>query len=271
MSPEIIKQAANYNDDVLAYILNNPRYYPMFKDCIGAIDGTQVRASVRLNEQLKYIGRNGYATQNIMFVRDFNMCFTFVWVGWEGTAHDTRIFNEALQRLALKLPHPTCDKYYVVDVVYPNTKRYLAPYKCANICYHILDFRRGQTSALRAPREAKETFNYMHSSLRNIIEQTFGVWKARWTLLRDMHLNYTYNYQVSIVLASMAIHNFIRKAGRFNEAFNTAQLQSYNPVEDGASNEDEEDVLATNRTGDDVMLMTAIIDVIAQEVMKSYG
>ncbi|CAI9269594.1 unnamed protein product [Lactuca saligna] len=107
MSADIIRPAVNYNDEVPEYILNNPRYYPMFKDCIGAIDGTHVRALVRQHEEAKYIGRKGYATQNIMDVCDFNMCFTFVWVGWEGTAHDTRIFNEALQRWDLHFPFPT--------------------------------------------------------------------------------------------------------------------------------------------------------------------
>ena len=37
---------------------------------------------------------------------DFNMCFTFAWAGWEGTAHDTRIFLEALHRENLHFPHP---------------------------------------------------------------------------------------------------------------------------------------------------------------------
>ncbi|XP_076937704.1 uncharacterized protein LOC143605503 [Bidens hawaiensis] len=222
MSAEIIKLAASYNHDVPAHILNNPRYYPLFKDCICAIDGTHVRALVRLDDQPKYIGRKGYATQNIMVACDFNMCFTFVWAGWEGTAHDTRIFNEALLRPDLKFPHPAGDKYCVVDVGYPDTKGYLAPYKGVNIRYHIPDFQRGHTSVMRAPRGSKETFNYYHSSLRNIIERTFGVWKARWALLRDMHVNYTCEHQVKIALASMAIHNFIRKAGKYDEAFETA-------------------------------------------------
>ncbi|KAJ0835625.1 putative harbinger transposase-derived nuclease domain-containing protein [Helianthus annuus] len=64
---------------------------------------------------------------------------------------------------------------------------------------------------MRAPRGPKETFNYHHSALRNIIERTFGVWKARWALLRDIHVNYTYEHQVSIVITSMAIHNFVKK------------------------------------------------------------
>ncbi|KAL4561367.1 hypothetical protein LXL04_033532 [Taraxacum kok-saghyz] len=122
MSVDIIKPADNYNDVVPDYVLNNHRYYPMFNDCIGAIDGTHMRASVGRHEEAKYIGRKGYATQNIMDVCDFNMCFTFVLAGWEGTAHDTRIFNEALRRQELRFPHPTGDKYYVVDAMMLDTQ-----------------------------------------------------------------------------------------------------------------------------------------------------
>ncbi|GJW27733.1 putative nuclease HARBI1 isoform X1, partial [Tanacetum coccineum] len=232
LSGDIIKPNTNYNEEVPPQILNNSRYYPMFKNCIGAIDGTHVRASVREHEQAKYIGRKGYATQNIMAACDFNMCFTFAWAGWEGTAHDTRIFYEALRRPEVNFPRPTGDKYYVVDAGYPNTKGYLAPYKGNDIRYHIPDFRRGQSCAQRAPKGKKETFNYYHSSLRNVIERTFGVWKARWAILKDMHVNYSYETQVSIVIASMAIHNYIRKKGQFDDAFNTAQQETYNPGQD---------------------------------------
>ncbi|XP_024966475.1 uncharacterized protein LOC112506566 [Cynara cardunculus var. scolymus] len=149
LGADIIKPNANYKENVPVHILNNSRYYPTIKDCIGAIDGTHVRASVREHDQAKYIDRKGYATQNIMVVCDFNMCFTFAWGGWEGTAHDTRILFEALRRIELKFSHPiggwyffviietfmfsyhlrrikvVClffitDKYYVVDVRYPN-------------------------------------------------------------------------------------------------------------------------------------------------------
>ncbi|KAL4583406.1 hypothetical protein LXL04_007977 [Taraxacum kok-saghyz] len=186
MSAVIIKPDDNYNDKVPDHILNNPRYYPFFKDCIGAIDGTHVKASVAQHEQAKYIGRKGHAMQNIMDFCDFNMCFTF-------------------------------KQNYVVDAGYPNTRGYLAPYKGATIRYHLPDFQRGQTPALRAPRGAKETFNFRHSSLRNIIERTFGVWKARWTILRDMHVNFTYDHQVKTASASMAMHNYIRKGGIIDE------------------------------------------------------
>ncbi|XP_035846381.1 uncharacterized protein LOC110940740 isoform X2 [Helianthus annuus] len=273
LSGDIIMPKANYNDEVPRQLLNNSRYYPMFKDCIGAIDGTHVKASVREHEQAKYIGRKGYATQNIMAACDFNMCFTFAWAGWEGTAHDTRIFLEALRKPEVKFPRPTGDKYYVVDAGYPNTRGYLAPYKGNDVRYHIPDFRRGQTAAQRAPKGLKETFNYYHSSLRNVIERTFGVWKARWAILKDMHVNYSYETQVDIVIASMAIHNYIRMKGHFDEAFNKAQQESYRPSRDVEGNTSiringaQEDI--TTRRRQDDMYMSSVRERIAKNIMQS--
>ncbi|XP_071700423.1 uncharacterized protein [Rutidosis leptorrhynchoides] len=246
LSGDIIKPNTCYNEEVPPQILNDSRYYPMFKDCIGAIDGTHVRASVREHEQAKYIGRKGYATQNIMAACDFNMCFTFAWAGWE-------------------------DKYYVVDAGYPNTRGYLAPYKGNDIRYHIPDFRRGKTAAQRAPKGLKETFNYHHSSLRNVIERTFGVWKARWAILKDMHVNYSYETQVNIVIASMAIHNYIRMKGRFDEAFNTAEQENYHPIQE--LNSESSTSMNVNEGGihrrNDDLYMSVVRDRIARDVMES--
>ncbi|KAL4582191.1 hypothetical protein LXL04_006733 [Taraxacum kok-saghyz] len=269
MSAVIIKPDENYNQNVPDYILNNPRYYPIFKDFIGAIDGTHVKASVAQHEQAKYIGRKGYATQNIMVVCDFNMCFTFVWAGWEGTTHDTRIFNESLQRSELHFPRPMGEKYYVVDAGYPNTRGYLAPYKGATIRYHLPDFQRTQTPALRAPSGAKETFNFRHSSLRNIIERTFGVWKARWAILRDIHVNFTYDDQVKLVLASMAMHNYIRKSGIIDETFNTAQQESYEPTQSTNKNGAQEGPSTHPNGNEDSLWMAAYRDMIAEEIMNT--
>jgi hypothetical protein len=36
----------------------------------------------------------------------FDMQFTFVWAGWEGSAHDTRIFLEAIDNPCIKFPKP---------------------------------------------------------------------------------------------------------------------------------------------------------------------
>ena len=40
----------------------------------------------------RFIGPKQYLTQNILVVCDFDLCFTFALPGWEGSAHDTRVF-----------------------------------------------------------------------------------------------------------------------------------------------------------------------------------
>jgi hypothetical protein len=79
--------------DCHSKIKNDQRYWPFFKNAIGAIDGTHVSCVVSASEQTRFIGRKGYPTQNIMVVCDWNMCFTFVLAGWEGTTHDARVFD----------------------------------------------------------------------------------------------------------------------------------------------------------------------------------
>ncbi|KAL5565506.1 hypothetical protein UlMin_028670 [Ulmus minor] len=120
-----IKLLENY-DVVSHYIQSNRKYWPYFKDCIGAIDGTHIRAKIPVNEQIPYIGRKEFPT---MAACDFDMLFIFLWPGWEGSAHDTRIFLKALRNHDIKFPKPPHDKYYLVDAGYPNMKGYLAPFK----------------------------------------------------------------------------------------------------------------------------------------------
>ena len=81
-------------------------YWPHFKDCIGAIDGSHFPASVPATEQAKYIGRHGYASQNVMAVCDFDMRFTFVVTGWLGSVHDTRVLQDTLITYEDRFPHP---------------------------------------------------------------------------------------------------------------------------------------------------------------------
>jgi hypothetical protein len=63
-------------------------------------------------------------------------------------------------------------KYYLIDAGYPLRIGYLTPYKGEK--YHLPDFRRSGRG-----NKIEERFNYVHSSLRSVIERTFGVWKNR--------------------------------------------------------------------------------------------
>ncbi|XP_044319961.1 protein ALP1-like [Triticum aestivum] len=89
-------------------IEGNYRWDPYFKDCIGAIDGTHVRASVTPDMEASFRGRKTYATQNVMAAVDFDLRFTYVLAGWEGTAHDALVLRDALEREnGLRVPQGT--------------------------------------------------------------------------------------------------------------------------------------------------------------------
>jgi hypothetical protein len=119
-------------------------------------------------------------------------------------------------------------KNYLADAGYPHVKGYMGPYKGER--YHLPDFRRGSQ-----PRGMYEIFNHAHSSLRCTIERTFGVWKNKWKLLHCMS-NFPYDKQVKIVVASMALQNFIRKY-----AIKDAEFQPY---------DDDGDLLPTDSISD---------------------
>ncbi|PPD98144.1 hypothetical protein GOBAR_DD04816 [Gossypium barbadense] len=142
MATDLIAPEDPFFSSIPEQIRNGSRYMPHFNDCIGAIDGTHIAAILPPNEQIPYIGRKGIPTQNVMAVCDFNMCFTFVMAGWEGPAHDTRIFLDAIRDPKYKFPHPPNGKYYLVDSGYPQMKGYLGPYRGQR--YHLPDFRRGR-------------------------------------------------------------------------------------------------------------------------------
>ncbi|KAB2595761.1 hypothetical protein D8674_031211 [Pyrus ussuriensis x Pyrus communis] len=97
MAIDIIKPMDSEFRGTPQEIRRDTRYMPHFKDCIGAIDGVYVEASIPPPYQVPYIGRKGIPTQNIMAACNFDMQFTFACAGWEDTAHDTRAFLSVLQ------------------------------------------------------------------------------------------------------------------------------------------------------------------------------
>ncbi|CAL5322908.1 unnamed protein product [Camellia sinensis] len=87
-------------------IRNNPKYWPYFKDCVGAIDGTHFRVRVPNKDAQRYRGRKCYPTQNALAACSFDLKFTYILPGWEGSASDSRILDNALTREMDKLIVP---------------------------------------------------------------------------------------------------------------------------------------------------------------------
>ncbi|KAI5342156.1 hypothetical protein L3X38_010031 [Prunus dulcis] len=172
MAMDVIKPMDREFSDIPQATLGDSRYMPHFKDCIGAIDGVHVQASIPHQDQVPYMGRKGMPTQKVMAVCNFDMQFIFAYAGWEGTAHDTRVFLSVLRNENLNFPKPPSGKYYLVDA-------------------------------------------------GSVIERTFGVWKKRWKILRDMP-NYPFNKQLKIVIATMTLHNYIRRHAQRDRHFDAS-------------------------------------------------
>nr|XP_034591640.1 uncharacterized protein LOC117853365 [Setaria viridis] len=98
-------------------IRTSPKWYPYFKDCIGAIDGTHVHARVPAKISAAFKGRKHYPTQNVLAAVDFDLRFTYVLAGWEGSAHDALILADALERDdGLRVPPGMAEEVGVIDL-----------------------------------------------------------------------------------------------------------------------------------------------------------
>jgi hypothetical protein len=95
-----------------------------FKNCLGAIDGVLIPAHVPANIQSPWRCRKGFLCQNVLAAVNFNFEFVYVLAGWEGSAHDTRVFNDATSK-KLKIPNK---KYFVADAGYGLQPGLMTPY-----------------------------------------------------------------------------------------------------------------------------------------------
>ncbi|KAH6786697.1 hypothetical protein C2S52_006249 [Perilla frutescens var. hirtella] len=112
-----------------------------FKGCLGALDGTYINVYVSNTDKPRYRTRKGQISTNVLAVCDRKMQFVYVLPGWEGSASDSRILRDALNRAnGLKVPK---GHYYLCDNGYANSEGFLTPYK--GVRYHLKEW--GPTNA----------------------------------------------------------------------------------------------------------------------------
>jgi hypothetical protein len=102
--------------------------------------------------------------------------------------------------------------YYLVDSGYPIGGTFLPPHK--SVKYHAQEYR----GRARRPKNKSELFSYRHSSLRMVIERSFGVLKARFPILTHIP-RYSNTRQRMIVTVYCTVHNFIHTFAHSNEMF----------------------------------------------------
>ena len=122
------------NDPVSAKIYDNEKLWPFFRGCLGAIDGTHIPLSPPTALQSLYRNRKGFLSQNCLCICNFDMCFTYILSGWEGSATDARVWADALAK-RLSVPEGF---YYLADAGYPHCKELLVPFR--GVRYHLQEW-----------------------------------------------------------------------------------------------------------------------------------
>ena len=99
-------------------------------------------------------------SQNVLAAVDFDLKFTYVLAGWEGSAYDANILTDSMSRPdGINIPD---GKFYLGDAGYACRPGILPPFRKTR--YHLNEF-----SGRNFPRIAQELFNLRHSSLRVLL------------------------------------------------------------------------------------------------------
>jgi hypothetical protein len=126
------------NDPISPRIRHNPKLWPYFKDALGAIDGSHIHSAPPANERAASRNRKGFLSQNCLFGCDFDLRFVYALTGWEGSATDARVYEDA-RSTDFVIPD---GKYYLADAGYPSCNKLLIPYR--QVRYHLAEWGRAK-------------------------------------------------------------------------------------------------------------------------------
>jgi hypothetical protein len=95
------------------------------QNCIGAIDDTHIPTTIAEHRPPPYRNMKGTLSHNVMVACDFDLNFTFVSCGWEGSASDAGVLGFVISK-GFSVSE---GKFYLVDGGYANTSSFIAPYR----------------------------------------------------------------------------------------------------------------------------------------------
>ena len=75
--------------------------------------------------------------QNVRAVANFDMLFSYVLAGWEGSAYDSKVLDDARMKGLPNLP----GKFYLGDAGYALSCKVLTPYR--GLWYHLKEWALG--------------------------------------------------------------------------------------------------------------------------------
>lgn len=127
-------------------ITSDHKYFPFFRNVLGALDGCLVPVWVPPENQSPWRDRKGNISQNVLAVCDFDLCFTAVYSGMEGSAPDTKVFKYVVDNDMMQIPD---NYFYLGDAGYALSRKVLTPFR--GIRYHLKEWGQGNQRFDRLP------------------------------------------------------------------------------------------------------------------------
>jgi DDE superfamily endonuclease len=119
-------------------ILNNPKFYPFFKDALGAMDETHINCSASAEMHQAACDQKGGVTQNCLATCGYDMIFYYIFSRWNGSAADSTMFYDACM-MDLYIP---ADKYYLANAGFSLCDALIIPKR--GVWYHLAEWGRAQ-------------------------------------------------------------------------------------------------------------------------------
>ena len=124
------------SDPIPPKIANDPKRSPFFDNALGALDGTHISCAPSGEDKERTRNRKGTLTQNCLMACSFDMSFTYVCSGWEGSAADALVYHDA-RCTDFRIPS---GKFYLADAGFGLSQELLTPYR--GVRYHLAEWSR---------------------------------------------------------------------------------------------------------------------------------
>ena len=172
-----------------------------FPNCLGALDGKHIAIECPKKGGSNFYNYKGFHSLVLMAMCDANYCFSLVDIGGYGRDNDASIFAQsemgvAFEQNEIDIPEAevvdgyTLPYFIVSDAIFPLKTWLMKPFLGKNLS------------------EEKEVFNYRLSRCRRTIENTFGIFSARWRIFRRPIRAKPESVE-RIIKACVCLHNYL--------------------------------------------------------------
>ena len=110
---------------------NNPKLSPFFNKCQDAIDGSHIDIIMPNDALACYQNWKGGISQNVLATCTFDICFSYIFSGREGSAADGAVFESARRHDPVITP----GTYLLADAEFSACDALFIPY--CDIWYHL--------------------------------------------------------------------------------------------------------------------------------------